>query len=85
MVNSGASFKAVADVLGHKSIATTLIYAKLDMKSLREVALPWSRGAWQCAQLTWRTSLRTSKDALAGKEQSDKSSRNKKRTIRLES
>jgi hypothetical protein len=33
MVNSGASFKDVADVLGHKSIATTLIYAKLDMKS----------------------------------------------------
>ena len=45
MVNSGASFKEVADVLGHKSIATTLIYAKLDMKSLREVALPWPGGA----------------------------------------
>ncbi len=45
MVNSGASFKDVADVLGHKSIATTLIYAKLDMKSLREVALPWPGGA----------------------------------------
>jgi integrase/recombinase XerD len=45
MVNSGASFKNVADVLGHKSIATTLIYAKLDMKSLREVALPWPGGA----------------------------------------
>jgi integrase/recombinase XerD len=45
MVNSGASFKTVADVLGHKSIATTFIYAKLDMKSLREVALPWPGGA----------------------------------------
>jgi integrase/recombinase XerD len=45
MVNSGASFKEVADVLGHKSIATTLIYAKLDMKSLGEVALPWPGGA----------------------------------------
>jgi len=45
MVNSGASFKEVADVLGHESIATTLIYAKLDMKSLREVALPWPGGA----------------------------------------
>jgi len=45
MVNSGASFKDVADVLGHKTIATTLIYAKLDMKSLREVALPWPGGA----------------------------------------
>lgn len=45
MVNSGASFKEVADVLGHRSIATTFIYAKLDMKSLREVALPWPGGA----------------------------------------
>ena len=45
MVNSGASFKDVADVLGHKTIATTLIYAKLDMNSLREVALPWPGGA----------------------------------------
>jgi predicted amidohydrolase len=40
-VTGGASFKAVADVLGHKSISTTLIYAKLDLKALAEVALPW--------------------------------------------
>ena len=33
MVNGGASFKDVSDVLGHKSITTTLIYAKLDLKS----------------------------------------------------
>lgn len=45
MVNGGASFKAVADVLGHKSISTTLIYAKLDLKALAEVALPWPGGA----------------------------------------
>lgn len=45
MVNSGASYKDVADVLGHKSIATTFIYAKLEMKSLSEVALPWPGGA----------------------------------------
>jgi len=44
MVNSGASFKEVADVLGHRSIATTFIYAKLNLKSLREVALPWPGG-----------------------------------------
>jgi integrase len=41
MVNSGASFKDVADVLGDKSVTTTFIYAKLDMKSLMRVALPW--------------------------------------------
>jgi integrase/recombinase XerD len=41
MVNHGATFKAVSDMLGHKSITTTLIYAKLDLKSLAQVALPW--------------------------------------------
>jgi site-specific recombinase XerD len=45
MVNGGASFKDVADVLGHKSITTTLVYAKLDLKFLMQVALPWPGGA----------------------------------------
>jgi integrase/recombinase XerD len=44
MVNGGASFKEVADVLGHRSLATTLIYAKLDLRSLAQVALPWPGG-----------------------------------------
>ena len=33
--------KAIADVLGHRYIDTTFIYAKADMKTLREVAMPW--------------------------------------------
>lgn len=33
--------KAIADVLGHRYIDTTFIYAKADLASLREVALPW--------------------------------------------
>jgi integrase/recombinase XerD len=41
MVQRGASLKEVADLLGHRSIDTTAIYAKLDLPSLREVALPW--------------------------------------------
>ena len=41
MVQQGASLKEVADVLGHRSLDTTTIYAKLDLPSLREVALPW--------------------------------------------
>jgi site-specific recombinase XerD len=45
MITQGASFKDVADVLGHKSITTTLIYAKLDMAALAQVALPWPGGA----------------------------------------
>jgi site-specific recombinase XerD len=45
MVNRGASFKDVADVLGHQSIETTGIYAKLDLEALAAVALPWGGGA----------------------------------------
>jgi integrase/recombinase XerD len=45
MVNRGVSFKEVADVLGHHSIETTGIYAKLDLKTLAAVALPWGGGA----------------------------------------
>jgi hypothetical protein len=28
-------------VLGHRYIDTTFIYAKADLKTLREVAMPW--------------------------------------------
>jgi site-specific recombinase XerD len=45
MVNRGATFKQVADVLGHKALATTMIYAKLDMGALSKVCLPWPGGA----------------------------------------
>src|SRR5437016_5001232 len=45
LVSKGASFKAVADVLGHKSVMTTMIYAKLDLQALKQVALPWPGGA----------------------------------------
>jgi site-specific recombinase XerD len=44
MVNRGASFKDVADVLGHQSIETTGIYAKLELDTLAAVALPWGGG-----------------------------------------
>lgn len=45
IVNSGGSIKDVADMLRHRSINTSLIYAKLDQHSLVEVALPWPRSA----------------------------------------
>lgn len=45
MVRGGASFQQAADVLGHKSLQTTGIYAKLDDQTLRQVALPWPGGA----------------------------------------
>ena len=44
MVCRGVSFKEVADVLGHESLATTAIYAKLDLKALAQVAMPWAGG-----------------------------------------
>ena len=45
MVRRGASFKQVADILGHSSLTTTGIYAKLDLPSLVKVALPWPGAA----------------------------------------
>ena len=44
MVRRGSSFKEVADVLGHTSLKSTAIYAKLDERSLQQVALPWPGG-----------------------------------------
>jgi integrase/recombinase XerD len=41
LVRRGASLKEVADFLGHRSLDTTAIYAKLDVGALREAALPW--------------------------------------------
>lgn len=41
MVRAGATFKEVADVLGHRKLDTTSLYAKLDLTSLTYVALPW--------------------------------------------
>lgn len=44
MVRRGASFKEVADILGHGSLTTTGVYAKLDLAALAQVALPWPEG-----------------------------------------
>lgn len=41
LLNSGASLQEVGDVLRHKSINTTAIYAKVDFKRLESLALPW--------------------------------------------
>jgi site-specific recombinase XerD len=41
LIKSGASLKEIGDLLGHRSLKTTQIYAKLDLDSLRGVALPW--------------------------------------------
>lgn len=41
LLDGGSSLKEVADVLRHRSLNTTLIYAKLDSRTLRAVAMPW--------------------------------------------
>ncbi len=41
LVENGSSLKEVADILRHRSLETSRIYAKLDTPSLTEVALPW--------------------------------------------
>lgn len=41
MLRAGASLSEVAEVLRHRSVATTAIYAKVDHRALRELAMPW--------------------------------------------
>jgi integrase len=41
LLRSGASMKEVADVLRHRSLDTSAIYAKVDLPALASVALPW--------------------------------------------
>ncbi len=41
IVNQGGSIKEVADVLRHRSLNTSMIYAKVDHGALSGVALPW--------------------------------------------
>lgn len=45
MVNRGGSIKEVADVLRHRSLNTSMIYAKVDHSALSGVALPWPGSA----------------------------------------
>jgi site-specific recombinase XerD len=40
-IQAGATLKQIADLLGHRSIDTTSIYAKVDLEALTQVALPW--------------------------------------------
>ncbi len=40
----GSPMKCIADVLGHRCLDTTFIYAKADLKTLRQVVMPWPEG-----------------------------------------
>jgi site-specific recombinase XerD len=41
MLRQGVSFKNIADVLGHRSLESTAIYAKIDLLALSRIAMPW--------------------------------------------
>jgi site-specific recombinase XerD len=44
LVKNGATLKQIADLLRHRSLDTSTIYAKVDLKALGKVALPWPGG-----------------------------------------
>jgi len=41
MLRGGASLGEIGEVLGHRHVQTTAIYAKVDLDALRTLALPW--------------------------------------------
>ena len=45
MLGAGASLTEIGEVLRHRNPQTTMIYAKVDLESLRTLALPWPGGA----------------------------------------
>jgi site-specific recombinase XerD len=45
MLRHGSSLKEIGELLGHRSVQTTTIYAKVDIPALRMLALRWPGGA----------------------------------------
>jgi site-specific recombinase XerD len=45
LLAKGADLVEISQVLRHRDLATTAIYAKVDMASLRQVAQPWPGAA----------------------------------------
>ena len=44
LLRGGASLEEIGDLLGHRSLETTRIYAKVDIDALRTLATPWPGG-----------------------------------------
>jgi site-specific recombinase XerD len=44
MLRRGASLGEIGELLGHRHPDTTRIYAKVDLKALHTLALPWPGG-----------------------------------------
>jgi site-specific recombinase XerD len=45
LVQGGTNLKAVADLLGHRDLSTTQLYAKVNGPLLKQVAMPWPKEA----------------------------------------
>jgi len=45
MLQRGASLGEIGEVLRHRSLQSTALYAKVDLVALRDVAMPWPGGA----------------------------------------
>lgn len=45
MLQRGATLREIGEVLRHRDVQSTAIYAKVDLVSLQEVAMPWPGGA----------------------------------------
>ena len=45
LLRAGAPMKEIADILRHRSLSTSAIYAKVDLTNLAAVALPWPGSA----------------------------------------
>ncbi|HKW70923.1 MAG TPA: tyrosine-type recombinase/integrase, partial [Candidatus Dormibacteraeota bacterium] len=45
MLRGGASLAEVAQILRHRRMMTTAIYAKVDHRALRTLAMPWPGSA----------------------------------------
>jgi site-specific recombinase XerD len=41
LIRQGAGLKEIADLMGHRCLTATQVYAKLDVEALRQVAQPW--------------------------------------------
>ena len=41
LLRQGAGLVAISQVLRHQDLATTALYAKVDLNTLRQVAQPW--------------------------------------------
>jgi site-specific recombinase XerD len=46
MVRSGVPLAQIGQVLRHRSLSSTAIYARVDLDQLRQLARPWPLGSW---------------------------------------